>query len=64
MLLDEPAAGMNPQETEELGAFIRDIKELKLKPAQRFRELLGHTRTEVLWGMVIGIAWATLICHF
>ena len=26
LLLDEPAAGMNPQETEELGAFIRDIK--------------------------------------
>ena len=27
LLLDEPAAGMNPQETDELGAFIRDIKE-------------------------------------
>ena len=27
LLLDEPAAGMNPQETEELGAFIKDIKE-------------------------------------
>ena len=27
LLLDEPAAGMNPQETEELGVFIRDIKE-------------------------------------
>ena len=27
LLLDEPAAGMNPQETEELGAFIRTIKE-------------------------------------
>ena len=26
-LLDEPAAGMNPQETEELGVFIREIKE-------------------------------------
>ncbi|MGN0996371.1 MAG: ABC transporter ATP-binding protein [Candidatus Ventricola sp.] len=26
LLLDEPAAGMNPQETEELGVFIRDIK--------------------------------------
>ena len=47
-----------------LNAIIRDIKELKLKPAQRFKELLGHTRTEVLWGMAIGIAWATLICHF
>ena len=25
--MDEPAAGMNPQETEELGAFIRQIKD-------------------------------------
>ena len=27
LLLDEPAAGMNPQETEELGEFIKGIKE-------------------------------------
>ena len=27
LLLDEPAAGMNPQETDELGDFIRSIKE-------------------------------------
>lgn len=27
LLLDEPAAGMNPQETEELGEFIKEIKE-------------------------------------
>lgn len=27
LLLDEPAAGMNPQETDELGVFIKDIKE-------------------------------------
>ena len=27
LLLDEPAAGMNPQETEELGKFIKWIKE-------------------------------------
>lgn len=27
LLLDEPAAGMNPQETVELGSFIKDIKE-------------------------------------
>ena len=27
LLLDEPAAGMNPQETEELGRFIQDIQE-------------------------------------
>ena len=47
-----------------LNMIVRDIKELKLKPGQRFKELLGHTRKEVLWGMVIGTAWATLICHF
>ena len=45
-----------------LNAIVRDIKELKFRPAQRFKELLGHTRTEVLWGMVIGIVWATVIC--
>ena len=27
LLLDEPAAGMNPQETEELGEFIKHIKD-------------------------------------
>ncbi len=27
LLLDEPAAGMNPQETDELTAFIRQIKD-------------------------------------
>ncbi len=45
-----------------LNAIVRDLKELKFKPAERFKELLGHTRKEVLWGMVTGIAWATLVC--
>ena len=45
-----------------LNAIVRDLKELKFKPTQRFKELLGHTRTEVFWGMVTGIAWATLLC--
>ena len=27
LLLDEPAAGMNPQETQELASFIKEIKE-------------------------------------
>ena len=27
LLLDEPAAGMNPKETEELASFIQEIKE-------------------------------------
>lgn len=46
-----------------LNAIVRDIKELKFKPKERFRELLGHTRKEVLWGMAVGIVWATLVCH-
>ena len=45
-----------------LNAIVRDLKELKFRPAARFRELLGHTRKEVLWGMAVGIAWATLLC--
>ncbi len=44
-----------------LNAIVRDIKELKLKPQRRFKELLGHTRTEVVWGMVTGIVWSTLV---
>lgn len=46
-----------------LNAIVRDIKELKFKPKDRFRELLGHTRKEVVWGMVTGVAWATFVCH-
>ena len=45
-----------------LNAIVRDIKELRFKPTERFRELLGHTRKEVFWGMATGIAWATLVC--
>ena len=47
-----------------LNAIIRDIKELKFNPHKRFKELLEHTRTEVFWGMVVGIAWATVLCKF
>ena len=46
-----------------LNAIMRDLKELKFKPQQRFKELLGHTRTEVFWGFMTGWAWATLLCH-
>jgi len=45
-----------------LNAIVRDIKELKFKPKERFKELLGHTRSEVLWGMVTGAVWATILC--
>ncbi|HBO99016.1 MAG TPA: acid phosphatase [Verrucomicrobia bacterium] len=44
-----------------LNAILRDIQNFKLKPVARLRELLGHTRMEVFWGMVTGIAWATLL---
>lgn len=45
-----------------LNAILRDIKELKFNPQKRFKELLGHTRTEVFWGMVVGAVWATALC--
>ena len=45
-----------------LNAIVRDLKELKFDPQRRFKELLGHTRKEVLWGMVTGILWATAVC--
>ena len=45
-----------------LNAIVRDIKEFQFKPQQRLKELLGHTRKEVLWGMVTGILWATFVC--
>lgn len=45
-----------------LNAIMSDIKELSLKPIVRLKELLGHTRLEVFWGMVTGIVWATLLC--
>lgn len=47
-----------------LNAIVRDIKDLKFKPVSRLKELLGHTRTEVFWGMVTGIVWATILTHF
>ena len=47
-----------------LNAIVRDIKELRFRPKERFKELLGHTRKEVLWGMVTGALWATAVCHF
>ncbi len=45
-----------------LNAIVQDLKELKFKPKKRFKELLGHTRKEVLWGMAVGIIWATVLC--
>ena len=45
-----------------LNAIVSDIRELKLKPRERLKELLGHTRTEVVCGMAVGVAWATFLC--
>lgn len=45
-----------------LNAIVRDIKDLRFTPKKRFKELLGHTRKEVIWGMVTGIVWATTLC--
>ncbi|MBO7683488.1 MAG: divergent PAP2 family protein [Kiritimatiellae bacterium] len=45
-----------------LNAIVRDLKELKFNPHRRFKELLGHTRKEVFWGMVTGVLWATAVC--
>lgn len=45
-----------------LNAIVRDIRELKFKPKERFKELLGHTRLEVVCGMITGIVWATVVC--
>lgn len=45
-----------------LNAIVRDLKELRFEPQRRFKELLGHTRKEVFWGMVTGIAWSTFLC--
>lgn len=45
-----------------LNAIVKDIKAKDFHPQGRLRELLGHTRTEVLWGMATGMAWASLVC--
>ena len=36
----------------------------KIVRGKPFKETLGHTWPEVFWGMVTGIVWATLLCHF
>ena len=45
-----------------LNEIVHDLKELRFNPQRRFKELLGHTRKEVFWGMATGIVWATLLC--
>ena len=44
-----------------LNLMLREIRELKFKP-KHLKELLGHTRKEVFWGMVLGACVAVLVC--
>ena len=45
-----------------LNQMLKELRELKFKP-QHLKELLGHTRKEVFWGMVLGACVAVLVCH-
>lgn len=45
-----------------LNVLRNEDKDLRRIFPQRLRELLGHTRMEVFWGMVTGLVWATLLC--
>ena len=38
------------------------VKTRHLPKAVHLRELLGHTRTEVLWGMLTGMTTAAAVC--
>jgi acid phosphatase family membrane protein YuiD len=38
------------------------VKTRHLPKAVHLRELLGHTRTEVFWGMLTGVATAAVVC--
>jgi acid phosphatase family membrane protein YuiD len=46
-----------------LNAIMRDFKDMKFPKAKRFKELLGHTRKEVMWGMATGIVWGAAVCY-
>ena len=46
-----------------LNQMVREIRELNFQfQARHLKELLGHTRKEVLWGMATGIAVAVAVC--
>ena len=46
-----------------LNQMMREIKERNFHfQAQHLKELLGHTRKEVLWGMVTGVCVAVAVC--
>jgi len=46
-----------------LNQMVREIMERNFQfQARHLKELLGHSRKEVLWGMVTGICVATAVC--
>lgn len=45
-----------------LNQMVRELRELKFKP-RHLKELLGHSRTEVIWGMVTGVCTAIVVCR-
>lgn len=45
-----------------LNQMVRELRELKFKP-RHLKELLGHSRTEVIWGMVTGVCTAIAVCR-
>ena len=47
-----------------LNQMVRELRELEFKfQAKHLKELLGHTRKEVLWGMVTGVCVASIVCR-
>lgn len=47
-----------------LNRIVRDLVQSRHLPSRiHLKELLGHSRTEVLWGMATGICVATLVCY-
>ncbi len=45
-----------------LNLMLKELRELKFKP-KHLKELLGHTRKEVFWGMALGACVAVLVCY-
>ena len=45
-----------------LNLMLKELRELKFKP-KHLKELLGHSRKEVFWGMALGACVAVLVCY-
>lgn len=47
-----------------LNRLVRELVERRHVPTMaHLKELLGHTRKEVLWGMVTGVCTAVVVCY-